>query len=110
MNSPNIQWTLVKTGDGQSWRGVVTMPAQPGSPGQAPTAGLKVTGKKAKSKEQALANVAKTAQKALGNPILQAVLPPGVGPALKTLTNPKVAKAVIKHGKKAIAAVKRFLR
>ena len=109
-NSPGITWTLVKTADGQAWRGVVTMPAAPGTAAAEQGKMLKVTGKKAKTKDQALQNVAKTAQKALSNPILQAVLPPGVGPALKILATPKVAKAVVKHGKTALRLVSRFLK
>lgn len=113
MNSREIRWTLVKTADGQNWRGVVTLPAAPSGtdaePSAAPQKALKVTGKKARSKDAALVNVAQTAQKALSNPILQAVLPPGVGPALKVLATPKVAKAVVKHGKKALRIIGRFL-
>lgn len=113
MNSPQVNWTLVKTGDGQSWRGVLTLPTMPG--GQEPEPGapkkvLKITGKKAGSKEKALANVANSAIKALENPILQAVMPPGAGLALsavKALASPKALKAVARHGKKALRVIGR---
>ena len=113
MNSPQVNWTLVKTDDGQSWRGVLTLPTMPG--GQEPEPGapkkvLKVTGKKAGSKEKALKNVANSALKALENPSVQAVLPPGAGLALdavKALANPKALRAVAKHGKKALRIIGR---
>lgn len=109
MNSPQVNWTLVKAGDGNSWRGVVTLPAQPAG-ADGPQQALKITGKKARSKDEALRNVANTAQLALDNPIIQSVLPPGVGPVLKALATPKVAKAVVRHGKKALRVVKGFFK
>ena len=108
--APQMQWALSK--DGKGWQGTLFLPIVEQTPmGPQPTGqNLKVTGKKAKSKEKAIENVGKTALKALENPIVQAILPPGAGAAvqaIKALASPKVAKAVAKHGKAALRLVKK---
>ena len=112
-NSPQVNWTLVKAGDGQSWRGIITLPAAPGvSPSPGPK-GLKITGKKAATREKALANAANAALRALENPIVKSILPPGTGlaiSAVKALANPKSIKAVAKYGKKALGKIASVFR
>lgn len=110
MNTPEMHWQLVK--DGKAWQGTLVLPIVEQTPaGPVPTGqSLKVKGKKAKSKDKALQNVGKTALAALENPIVQSILPPGTGAAIsaiKALASPKVAKAVARHGKKALRLIKR---
>jgi hypothetical protein len=108
--TPQVTWTIVKAEDGQNWRGVLTIPANaPLLPEVQSQKVLKLTGKKAGSKEKALANVANSALSALKNPIVQSILPPGAGLAIKAvqaLANPRAIKAVARHGKKALRAIK----
>lgn len=108
--TPEVKWTIVKAEDGQNWRGVITIPANaPLVPEVQTQKVLKLTGKKAGSKEKALSNVANSALSALKNPIIQSVLPPGSGLAIKAvqaLANPKALKAVARHGKKALRAIR----
>lgn len=108
--APEMKWALSK--DGKGWQGTLFLPIVEQTPmGPQPTGQqLKVKGKKAKSKDKAIENVGKTALKALENPIVQSILPPGAGAAvqaIKALATPKVAKAVARHGKKALRLVKR---
>lgn len=108
--TPEVTWTIVKAEDGQNWRGVITIPANaPLLPEVQTQKALKLTGKKAGSKEAALKNVANSALSALKNPIVQSILPPGANLAVKAvqaLANPKAIRAVARHGKKALRAIK----
>lgn len=104
-----MRWMLAK--DGKAWQGTLYLPiVEQGPLGSVPTGkNLKVKGKPAASKQKALQNVGKTALAALNNPIVQSILPPGAGAAIqaiKALSSPKVAKAVARHGKKALRAIK----
>jgi len=110
---PQVEWALVR--DGKAWQGTLILPVMEAGPlGQTPTGQkLKVKGKKAPNKQKALENVGKTALKAIENPIVQSILPPGAGAAIqaiKALASPKVARAVARHGKKALRAVARVFR
>jgi hypothetical protein len=111
--TPKMEWQLVR--DGKAWQGTLTLPIMDaGQLGPEPSGKvMKVKGKKAPSKQKALENVGKTALKALENPIVQSILPPGAGAAIqavKALASPKVARAVARHGKKALRAVARVFR
>ena len=109
--APKMEWQLVR--DGKAWQGTLTLPIMDAGRPEPSGKVMKIKGKKAPSKQKALENVGKTALKALENPIVQSILPPGAGAAIqavKALASPKVARAVARHGKKALRAVARVFR
>jgi len=76
-----ITFSVKRAKDGL-WTGQVVMPVGPAGAtrGQAVTVATK-----AKSKSDALAKAAGLAQQIASNPIVQAALPPGAGPAVQAL-------------------------
>jgi len=120
-----IRWQIVRLPDG--YAGKIIVPANgmmnpaTGKPASAITVrGPKVlvpsmASKAAKgaAKSAALASAASLAGQLANNPVVQALLPPGVGPALKGITaianNPKVRAFVREGGKAAFRFLMRKL-
>ena len=113
--SKNIQFRLQRTPDG--WYGTAVLPMAPGADQLAPNVvkpgatKLVVKSKKpAASKDAAISDAARLASKALDNPVIQTLMPPGVGPALKGImaiaNNGTVRKMVSEGGKAAWRALK----
>jgi len=70
-----IRWGVVKNRKAGTWEGYLELPDRLGQ-------SVKVSAT-ANTKQKALARSASVAEKALDNPAIQALLPPGAGPALK---------------------------
>lgn len=116
-----IRWQVVRTPDG--YAGKFILPAN----GNDPDTGKRVRQmtvtskpvpvlpgtKPGQAKSQALNNAAALAGKLLDNPVVSALLPPGIGPALKGVRmlvgNPKLRAAIKEGGKMAFRALMRKL-
>jgi hypothetical protein len=116
-----IKWQVIRTPDG--FKGKLIVPAQGNHPttGQpvkavtVTTAPVKVTPGRpaAAAKSQAVSDAASLAGKLLTNPVVSALLPPGVGPVLKGVQlladNPRVREFVREGGKAAFRFLARKL-
>lgn len=104
---PRIEWQLVRAGN--AWQGTITIPTTMDSdkPGQGKVT-VKAKGK-AKTKEGAVKAASTAALRALNNPLVRSVLPPGASQVVAVLSNAKVQKAIAKYGAKGARVAKRAI-
>lgn len=116
-----IQWQVIRTPDG--YRGKLIVPAKGNHPDTGKpvrsvavtTAPVRVTPGRpaAAAKSEAVSAAASLAGKLLDNPVVSALLPPGIGPVLKGVKlladNPRVRAFIREGGKAAFRALARKL-
>lgn len=103
-----MKFRVRKTAGG--YDGIISVPFAVRDPQVPGASGIKATAK-GPTKKAAIARAANIAEKALANPVISALLPPGAGPALKAaqmLAKSGVAKTALKYAGPAMRRLSRL--